>query len=118
MAYLSRQRDPLISTPDGRGCRKLVMAEKTMTVKVEAALWSTLLKLKSERASLEAQVEEIQKQLNLPSGPMVAETLALEVGDKARLIVVDGNGDQRGKGSVSYVAPTKVPDPRWQARYS
>jgi hypothetical protein len=94
------------------------MAEKTMTVKVEAALWSSLLKLKSERAALEAQVEEIQKQLNLPSGSLVAETLALEPGDKARLIVVDGNGDQRGKGSVSYVAPTKVPDPRWQARYS
>jgi hypothetical protein len=94
------------------------MAEKTLTVKVEAALWSQLLKLKSERASLEVQIEEIQKQLNLPSGSMVAETLGLGFADKARIIIVDGNNDQRGKGSVSYVAPTKVPDPRWQARYS
>ena len=94
------------------------MIEKTMTVKVEAALWSSLLKLKSERASLEVQIEELQRQLELPSGPAVAEALALAPGDKARLIVVDGNGDQRGKGSVSWVAPTKVPDPRWQARYS
>lgn len=92
--------------------------EASMTVKVEAALWSSLLKLKSERSSLEAQIEEIQKQLNLPSGADVAVQLGLQPGDKARLIVVDGNGDQRGKGSVSYVAPTKVPDPRWQARYS
>jgi len=92
--------------------------EKTMTVKVEAALWSTLLKLKSERASLEAQIEAVQRDLSLPSGQAVAEELALSPGDKARLIVVDGNGDQRGKGSVSYVAPTKIPDPRWQARYS
>ena len=97
---------------------RLVVSEKTMTVKVEAALWSSLLKLKSERASLEAQIEELQKQLELPSGSAVAEALALVPGDKARLIVVDGNGDQRGKGSVTYVAPTKVPDPRWQARYS
>lgn len=97
---------------------RLVVSEKTMTVKVEAALWSTLLKLKSERSSLEVQIEEIQKQLELPSGSAVAEALALVPGDKARLIVVDGNGDQRGKGSVTYVAPTKVPDPRWQARYS
>ena len=46
--------------------------EVSMTVKVEAALWSSLLKLKSERASLEAQIEEVQKQLNLPSGADVA----------------------------------------------
>lgn len=92
--------------------------EKTLTVKVEAALWSTLLKLKSERAALEAQIEAVQRDLALPSGPSIAEELELSPGDKARLIVVDGNGDQRGKGSVSYVAPTKVPDPRWQARYS
>ena len=89
-----------------------------MTVKVEAALWSQLLKLKSERASVEAKIEEVQKALNLPSGSMVAEALSLKPEDKARIIVVDGNGDQRGKGSVSWVAPTKVPDPRWQARYS
>lgn len=94
------------------------MSEKTLTVKVEAALWSTLLKLKSERASLEAQIEEVQKSLNLPSGSAVAEELELNPGDKCRIIVVDGNGDQRGKGSVTYVAPTKIPDPRWQARYS
>ncbi len=94
------------------------MAEKTLTVKVEAALWSQLLKLKSERASLEVQIEEIQKQLDLPSGSMVADMLGLGFADKARIIIVDGNNDQRGKGSVSYVAPTKVPDPRWQARYS
>jgi hypothetical protein len=99
-------------------CRELVMAEKTLTVKVEAALWSQLLKLKSERASLEVQIEEIQKQLDLPSGSMVADMLGLGFADKARIIIVDGNNDQRGKGSVSYVAPTKVPDPRWQARYS
>ena len=92
--------------------------EASMTVKVEAALWSQLLKLKSERASLEAQIEEVQKELKLPSGAEVAVELGLAPGDKARIIVVDGNGDQRGKGSVSYVAPTKVPDPRWQARYS
>lgn len=89
-----------------------------MTVKVEAALWSTLLKLKSERASLEAQIEAVQKDLNLPSGSSIAEELELGPGDKARLIVVDGNGDQRGKGSVTYIAPNKIPDPRWQARYS
>ena len=89
-----------------------------MTVKVEAALWSSLLKLKSERASLEAQIEEVQKSLGLPSGAEVAAELGMVPGDKARVIIVDGNGDQRGKGSVSYVAPTKIPDPRWQARYS
>lgn len=89
-----------------------------MTVEVEAALWSTLLKLKSERASLEAQIEQLQKEMSLPSGPALAEELALVPGDKARIIVIDGNGDQRGKGSVTYVAPSKLPDPRWQARYS
>lgn len=92
--------------------------EKVLTVKVEAALWSQLLRLKSERAALEAQIEAVQRDLALPSGSSIAEELELSPGDKARLIVVDGNGDQRGKGSVSYVAPTKVPDPRWQARYS
>lgn len=92
--------------------------EKTVTVEVEAALWSALLKLKSERASLEAEIERVQKEMNLPSGSALAEELALAPGDKARIIVIDGNGDQRGKGSVTYVAPSKLPDPRWQARYS
>ena len=92
--------------------------ELTLMVEVAAPEWARLLKLQSERASIEAQIEETKKALNLPSGSMVAESLGMKPGDKCRIIIVDGTGDQRGKGSVTYVAPTKVPDPRWQARYS
>jgi hypothetical protein len=92
--------------------------EHTLKVEVAASEWTRLLKLQSERASVEAQIEEAKKALNLPSGSAVAETLGMVPGDKCRIIIVDGTGDQRGKGSVSYVAPTKIPDPRWQARYS
>ena len=53
--------------------------EKTMTVKVEAALWSTLLKLKSERASLEAQIEAVQKDLNLQPSPYQSDCLTIGI---------------------------------------
>lgn len=92
--------------------------EKTITLTVEASLWTKLVKLKSERASVEARIEELQKELMLPSGAEIAERYGLAPEDKARVILVDGTGDQRGKGSCSLIVPTRIPDPRWVARYS
>ena len=66
--------------------------ETPIVITCPASVWATRLALKAEIAAKEKAVEEIDKALNLPEADSVARP--------CRLIVVDGNGNEVGKGSV------------------
>lgn len=91
--------------------------EKTLTFTVPAELWRERLALKAEIAAREKRVKEIDAQLNLPKGDSIAETLSLKEGEKARIILVNGNGSEIGKASV-FFQPEKTVASFWVVRYS
>lgn len=92
--------------------------EKSVMFTVPSAKWAERLRLKSEASAIERKLKALDTELGLPKGDSLAEALGLTEADKASVVIVSGNGDVLGKGSVFFVRPTEIPAARWQARYS
>jgi cytochrome oxidase Cu insertion factor (SCO1/SenC/PrrC family) len=69
-------------------------------IKVSAEQWNKLVAIKAEKSALEKQIKALQVTLEIPEAKDIAENVTL--------LVVDGNGDTRGKYTVSYREGYKV----------
>lgn len=78
-------------------------------VSVPAETWKRRLALKAEASALAKRIKELDETLGLPS--------AEEVGRPAQILVVDGNGDIQGKGSIFHFGGSVTP-PGWRMRVS
>ena len=85
------------------------------TVKVEASNWNKFKKLVSEKSAIEKAIKELQNSFNLPSANEIAESQGLNHGDKANVIILNGNGDEVGKMSIFYYPGATIPA-NWRAR--
>lgn len=82
---------------------------ESLVVTVPAEKWAERLKLKAEAAALAKKLELIDKELNLPDPKAI--------GKAVQIVVKDGNGDIRGKGSVFHYPGANIP-PSWRMRIS
>ena len=84
-------------------------ATPVIIVRVPADVWQTRQALKSEIAAREKAVKAIEERIGFPD--------AKEVGKPASIVIVDGNGQEIGKGCVFHF-PVSVPPEGWRRRIS
>lgn len=78
-------------------------------ITVPSEVWATRLALKAEIAAREKAVAELDKAIGFPDAASVARP--------CRILVVNGNGHEVGKGSIFWFGGATVP-PAWRRRIS
>jgi hypothetical protein len=86
-----------------------VNATPVIIVRVAAEVWATRQALKSEIAAREKAVKAIEERIGFPD--------AKEVGKAASIVIVDGNGQEIGKGCVFHFPGSVTPE-GWRRRIS
>lgn len=91
---------PVASTVDG---------DDTLILTVPASVWAERLVLKAELAAKKKAIEDIDKALGFPE--------ADSIGRACRILVVNGNGQEVGKGCVYWFKGATY-EPGWRSRIS
>lgn len=81
--------------------------EAPIVVTVPASVWADRLVLKAELAAKKKAIEEIDKALGFPN--------ADSIGRPCRILVVNGNGQEVGKGCVYWFKGATY-EPGWRSR--